>query len=187
MRGSFVFYILLLIQCANAQGIDCKKISNLSNKEIKKIFPFSKTNEIRLVSFKGTLNLKGDSIAHLPQKDGRVNLSQLFESKTLKSKDEDFVLDLLVNYGYDPSLTEIGEEVAMCYSPRNAILFLDKEKNVIGYIEICYECKRYEIGPESIKISALCSYKFRLTKELFKKVGITYGVSKVDWWESPKN
>jgi hypothetical protein len=39
-----------------------------------------------------------------------------------------------------------NEYMIMCYIPRHAILFYDKDDKVIGIYEICFECQKVKIG-----------------------------------------
>lgn len=59
--------------------------------------------------------------------------------------------------------------------PRNAILFYDNENNLIGFLEICFECNNYRSSNMDITIGELCKQKMQLMKEFFKDCGIKYG------------
>src|SRR2546430_6548870 len=79
---------VLLIYCSNAQTTEidnrCVKGSR-TLKSIKKIFPFSKTEKIKVVSFKpkSDLERKEIQIFEIPKLNGAIDTLQLFESKTL--------------------------------------------------------------------------------------------------------
>jgi hypothetical protein len=81
-----------------------------------------------------------------------------------------------VNYNRDPKNKNIPARSAMCYEPRNAILFLDKDKKVIAYIELCFDCSQYLVREGKIKIGEFCDEKFERIKDIFKRSGITYGL-----------
>lgn len=64
-----------------------------------------------------------------------------------------------------------------CYNPRNAILFYDKNGDLMECISICFECFQNTKSYERIdNQSYWCEQKYWRLKELFKQVGITYGV-----------
>jgi len=66
----------------------------------------------------------------------------------------------------------------MCYNPRNAILFKDKNGKVFEFIEICFECKRVRESSEKISLGQMCDQKLDMIKDIFKKAGIEYGITK---------
>jgi uncharacterized protein YqgQ len=60
--------------------------------------------------------------------------------------------------------------VAACYDPRHSILFYNKKDEVLGFIEICFECNRAE-STSNLKFISECALS---QEELFKEFGITY-------------
>ena len=84
--------------------------------------------------------------------------------------------DIFYNYGFRGTTYTISE--ASCYNPRNAILFLDSRGKAIEFIEICFECSRILESSEKVNVGDLCDQKMDMLKELFKNVGIEYGITK---------
>lgn len=145
--------------------------------EIKKSFPYNKTETIKLVSFKydypGFDTIKLESAPYepeIPKTNGQIDLSKMFEVKTLDNDAEEELLHLLMNYDDQDT-----NDIAMCYEPRNGIVFFDNGERVIGYIEVCFECLQYKKEPTSITVSTLYPHEFKALQEFFKKAGIVYG------------
>ncbi len=108
-------------------------------------------------------------------------MSRAFESRALNNTQKDELLDLLVNFKYDLSYGDkVDASVAFCYTPRNAIVFLDKHDKPIGYVEICFECKRFEYEPRELTVGLFCTEKFELVKDLFSRAGVRYGASYIE-------
>uniref|UniRef100_UPI00404AABCD hypothetical protein n=1 Tax=Flavobacterium sp. TaxID=239 RepID=UPI00404AABCD len=59
---------------------------------------------------------------------------------------------------------------AKCYDPRHAIIFYNNKSEVLGYIEICFECEKAN-SSYNLKILEDCALQL---EELFKEFGITY-------------
>ena len=71
---------------------------------------------------------------------------------------------------------------ANCYTPRNAILFLDNEEKVIAHTEICFECRQYYSDWDEKTFDSLvgveaCDDVFKILKHFFKNTGIKYGIT----------
>lgn len=107
----------------------------------------------------------------IPKTDGKVDLTKMFETKTLDNVLSEEILDILVNYDNE----DRSREIYFCYEPRNGILFLDKADNVLAFVEICFDCFGYKIEPSTISIGSFCSEKFEALKGIFKEAGISYG------------
>lgn len=84
------------------------------------------------------------------------------------------LLDILVNY----NSADGNMEVMMCYEPRNGIVFVGKNDNVLGYIEICFDCQQYEVEPGNITLGSFCSEKLDAIQGIMMKAGITYGMTR---------
>ena len=59
--------------------------------------------------------------------------------------------------------------------PRNAILFYDNENKLIGFIEVCFECRNYRTTDKRITLGEECNQKFDMLKEFFVECGIKFG------------
>ncbi|TDP57377.1 hypothetical protein [Flavobacterium dankookense] len=163
---------------------NCKKTKNTPFEKLVTNFPLNETITIQLVSFTydNTIYIDEngnekhpiiDSIARIGEK---LNLKNLKEIKTLELPKIIELADLLYNFNYNPkkNMTNLAFS---CYDPRNAIVFLDKQNNVIEYIEICFSCLGYHIFNKS-NFGEFCTGKIDLIKNFFFLNGIKYGVIK---------
>ncbi|MGC4022966.1 MAG: hypothetical protein QM734_13995 [Cyclobacteriaceae bacterium] len=101
-----------------------------------------------------------------------------FETKTLNRKEENGLIDILYNYNFDPKVNpnSIVLDVAMCYMPRNAIIFRNKTNEIITYLEICFECLRY-VNPKNDLNIVFCQGKYDRLKDYLGQLGIKFGVT----------
>jgi hypothetical protein len=60
--------------------------------------------------------------------------------------------------------------ISDCYLPRHAIIFYDKNDNIFGFIELCFDCNGYISSP-NLKFLSDCALR---QEDLFKEFGITY-------------
>jgi tetratricopeptide (TPR) repeat protein len=149
----------------------CRNSNRKSLEKICSLPIFNETNFVMIGSFKAS---------SVPLKDGQVDISRFFEVKRVDEKDKDELFKILVNYDYSPSATNIKSTAYFCYDPRNAILFVNKRGQIIGYVEICFECNGYKVMPRNLEIGRFCDEKFNALKEQFAKSGIDYGIRKIN-------
>lgn len=158
----------------------CIRKGNSSFTTRLKIYPFNKSTQIQLVSFKGGVDTSAwqDMIIRdsLPRLNDTVAYAALTEVAALSFGEVNKLTYILFNYGYAGSI-KIGT-INQCYYPRNAILFLDKQGKVFEYIEICFECSRTKESSDKISLGEMCSEKMNMLKGIFKSAGITYGITK---------
>ncbi|MFP9099355.1 hypothetical protein ACLI09_09895 [Flavobacterium sp. RHBU_24] len=66
--------------------------------------------------------------------------------------------------------------------PRNGVVFYDEKDKVICFLEICFDCKQYNITPEVGDINYLnkvadCGFeRVDYLKEIFKRNGLKSGL-----------
>ncbi|MDR6967521.1 hypothetical protein J2X31_001532 [Flavobacterium arsenatis] len=170
------------------------------------MFPFSEAKKVLLISF---ISTDGSNILVLDD-DTRIPLDTTnidkYEVKYLKSftfyqnkaikkyfaqeiveidKNQiDILSNLMFNYKIKklPKLTV--ESPMGCYIPRNAILFLDGNDNVISNLEICFECLQAYLFPDPYNTNELankesCYGRIDLLKAFFDKNGIKLGIEKL--------
>lgn len=176
----FILTLLTTIGCYGQNNSNEDKGKRLTVTEIRRQFPFNKTETIKLVSFKydyqettasdTTLTEIPIYAPEIPKTNGQVDMTKMFEVKTLNDKQEDKLLNILMNT--KPPKTS---EVVFCYEPRNGIVLFDKDEQILAYIEICFECLKYKVDPETIKIPTLYKNGLDTLKRLFSDTGITYG------------
>jgi type VI protein secretion system component Hcp len=170
---------------AEERNHNCIKRINRTFTTRLKNYPFNISSQIQFVSFKEKIDtLKyGDSIivykntlgSSLPRNNDSICYSKLFEVRNLTLPEIDRLTDLFYNYVFSGQTFTISE--ANCYNPRNAILFLNDKGKAFEYIEICFECQKTEQSSEKISLGDMCDQKMDMLKELFKKVGVIYGIT----------
>jgi hypothetical protein len=154
-----------------ARNQECKVKNKYSLEDRLKNFPFGTAKEIRLVSF----SYRPDTTIveySLPETNGTVDLSMMSESVTLDKARIDSLTHILFNIGFRGK--PLTGEVYMCYSPRNAILFIDSEGRVFEYIEVCFECHKTRVSSPIIKMGEFCSDKYERIKTFFISQGIKH-------------
>ena len=152
----------------------------MKTSEIKKSFPYNKTETIKLVSFKYDYPAVNESDTtemeikayepQTPRINGQIDMTKMFEVKTLDEQGKEKLMKILMNYDHQDV-----NEVVFCYEPRNGIVFLDKKQQIIGYIEICFECQKVKPEPSNVTISTLFPDEFKTLKRFFRGAGIMYG------------
>lgn len=150
--------------------------------EIKKSFPYNKTEIIKLVSFtynypkaneSDTAEMKIQAYEpETPRTNGQIDMTKMFEVKTLDAQGEETLMKILMNYDHQDT-----NEVVFCYEPRNGIVFMDKDQRIIGYIEMCFECLKFKSEPSTITICTLFPDEFKMLKRFFREAGIMYGTN----------
>jgi hypothetical protein len=151
---------------------NCIKTVNRTFKARLKNYPFNISTQIQFVSFIDSTRIENS----LPTVNDTICYSKLKEVKTLTFTYVDKLTDIFYNYGFRGTTYTISQK--SCYNPRNAILFLDNKGKAFEFIEICFECSRIQESSEKISVGDLCDQKMGMLKELFKKVGIEYGITK---------
>jgi len=156
-----------------------KKISRTFTTRVKN-YPFNISTQIQFVSFMGSSRTVDNEVVYtndsLPRINDTVCYSKLHEIKTLTFSQVDRLTDILYNYGYRGTIYTMS--TAMCYNPRNAILFIDSSGKAFEFIEICFECDKTRESSDKISLGDLCDQKMSMLKDLFKKTGIEYGITK---------
>ena len=156
----------------------CVKKTNRSFSTRLKNHPFDRSAQIQFVSFasNGTAMNETVSVADsLPRLNDTICYSQLREVKTLTFSQVDKLTDILYNYGFAGPVHTM--DMALCYRPRNAILFLDSTGKAFAFVEICFECDRLVKSSDKVLVGDWCDQKMDMLKELFIEVGVKYGVT----------
>lgn len=204
----FLFFGIFLSSCTSNKferyhkNMECKKIKNLSTKERNQNYPYNKASRIAFVSFLGNIDklpkpekikLDDDEIYFeevytpisvmvdyfniLREDFSKYNPKDFEESIVLDESQKNELTNLVFNYGYRKYNGK--EKIANCYTPQNAILFFDENDKLFEFVEICFECHKYDLSDrKSFDLGEDCSDKLDLLQNLFAKVGIKYGVDK---------
>jgi hypothetical protein len=168
----------------NDANYNCKKTKNTSFEKLTVTFPLNKTVKVQLVSFefknlviiedgKEVQQFISDS---LPRIGNKIDYKSIKEFKNLELLKIIELSDILYNFNFNTKKerTALGSG---CYDPRNAIVFLDDQDNIIECIEICFSCLGYKIFNNS-NFGEFCTGKIDLIRNFFFLNGMKYGVLK---------
>ncbi|RYU90114.1 hypothetical protein EWM62_11265 [Mucilaginibacter terrigena] len=161
-------------------------------------FPFSKAARIRLISFHEGENtpiyITEPGAAYVPdvipaedtmqvfspmaKDDFFVNYCRVMEMRDLSKAAVDSLTDILYNVGRKPIKLpdDYANPGAACYSPANAILFMDSKGKITEFIEICFHCHRYYYSSSKTREIDYCDQKWDMLKKYFFSQGIKFGV-----------
>lgn len=197
--------VLLFFSSSYAQKVECGWYGNKSIIERDKMFPFNETEKVLLISFISTdgsflLKLTDDIIVPIDStnidKYGikylkkftfyQKNVLKNYFAKEITEIDKtqiDLLSNLLFNYTIKSRKKVKGGKDIKCYTPRNAILFLDQNDKIISNLEICFECYKAYLFPDSYKINELvsqenCYERMEILRTFFKNNNIKHGVEK---------
>lgn len=169
---------------------DCTFTNKLSAKQRLSRYPFVKAAKLVTVSYKWGWEGErqpGDTIAdsvhknNLHIENGMLNYTSLIEIKTLSSEQISKLTNIIYNTDYKKPHKRWGViPERKCYSPRNAILFYDKNGKIYDYLEICFECQKTTSLSEKITVGTDCTQKLDLLRNFLISAGIKYGTTKID-------
>lgn len=145
---------------------NCAFNGNLNSKQRSRIFPFNKSEKIVIVSFDVHLG-------KLPVVNNIVDTTKISEYIILNNAQTDSLTNILLNYNY-PKTNTISVISESCYYPRHAILFYNKQNDLIAYLELCFSCGDFESNFEAYWLNQFCSGKYDLLESFFAEAGITY-------------
>ena len=199
--------LLLFLFCSNflfsqyQDDVECGWYGKKTIEERNQIFPFNTAKKVVYISFYGTelgfdeylddngKLIKTDSLLDIHLTKLAVKVFQLKNNKKYYAKE--FVelnqkqIDNLSNLAFNFKITYASEIYMLystsCYTPRNAILFLDSDEKVIAHTEICFECNKYNSdwsdAFDSLVGVEACDDVFKILKHFFKNTGIKYGIT----------
>ncbi|WP_300670346.1 hypothetical protein [Soonwooa sp.] len=160
--------------------LDCKKVQKFSEESRLKLFPYNIADQVMLISFDdaGVGKMQGTELQKFL--DDNLNkvlddsqLSRITEKQILSKAQTSELTNIIYNYTFTKPPTIMP--VAKCYMPSNAILYLDKNNKLLGFMELCFLCERYRESNEKITIGDDCTQKMDMLKAFFQKSGIIYG------------
>lgn len=151
----------------------------------RRFYPWRKAHQVLLVTFDERVNRQpephpADSIpAPAPEVGGRslglpvvedsLDFTALTHAWVLSANQVDSLTDILYNscerWTYRQS-SRFG-----CYEPRHAIVFLDKRKHIVAYIEISLYCHQLRYSNKRIKRLDDCDYMFEELRKYFDSLG----------------
>ena len=151
----------------------CVFTGKYSSTKILSSFPFKEAAVIKLISFSnpedaGIIKAHG----HKTNDDIFIIDSVSIDSsswKVIKVLPRTHYLtlgNLIFNYSFKGKNSLV--EMAMCYRPHHAIVFYNRDGNLLAVIEICFECGRIQTYPDNFSIGDACSNKLDLYKKLLE-------------------
>lgn len=183
----FIFisiFSVLVISCSYyyrdkqlTKKLVCKKKYELTLDERKNQLQIKDTPKIAFASFKKGSNITTSDLEmyfeQIRKDFSKFDLKDFYEVKFLNYNEIESFSDLIYNYGINKE-TE-WERDLMCYEPHNAILFLNEDNTLKGFIEICFDCNKYYSSNQGIyNLGEYCETKLDFLKEEFINIGITY-------------
>jgi hypothetical protein len=67
-------------------------------------------------------------------------------------------------------------KMGACYSPRNAVLFMDRNGKVLAELEVCFECLGFETKPQDFYVNDVRECMYDALKKIFADEGVTFGI-----------
>ncbi|MFK7786876.1 MAG: hypothetical protein AB8B56_17275 [Crocinitomicaceae bacterium] len=90
----------------------------------------------------------------------KVDSSRLSGHVELSSSDIDTLLGILYT-------TEQSNYIDLCYNPRHGIIFYNDSNEFMGFLEICFECKRVESNDKILDPGLLNTEAFVRLRKIF--------------------
>ena len=131
-------------------------------------YPFNKADKILVISFDD--RSLGDK---MPVQDDSLVYSKIKEVKVLDKQQTDSLTDILFNIGYRGLINVLYEPA--CFQPRNGLVFLDRNNQVLEYVAICFECEDIALSSEKIMLGEFCTQKYAYLRRYFLSLGIRTG------------
>lgn len=176
---------------------DCSYQYRFDANARRAFFPFLKAAKVRLISFHegentpihitepGTIS-EPDIIpaedtlrvfSPMAKGDFFVNYCRVMEMRDLSNAAIDSLTDIMYNVGRKPMKLpdDYANPGAVCYSPANAILFIDNKGKVTEYIEICFHCRKYYYSSSKTRKVDYCDQKWDMLRKYFLTQNIIYG------------
>jgi hypothetical protein len=164
-----------LERLAKAQEFECVYEARFSPAQRKQFYPFNSSARIYLVSFSNEKDT--DPARTLIPEFTNPDSSVIKEMHELSGSQIDSLTDILFNIAYKGQTSSLP--IAMCFIPRNAIIFQDMEGKVFDYIQICFECQEIRASSAKIGIGDFCEKKMEALRLLFSQVGMKYGMEEI--------
>lgn len=153
--------------------LKCKENNSLTVEQRNEEFQFKNSTKIVYASFPQKVDSDLEDYFDEIDKDySKFNLKDFHETKFLNINEINNLSYLIYNYGFRKNIN--AGRSSNCYFPNNAILFLNDDNSLLGYIEICFDCHKYRTSGENYTLGEECSQKVNKLKELFVEAGITY-------------
>jgi hypothetical protein len=176
------------------RNTQCGWFGNMMPEERNKIFPFNEAEKILMISYPNLYidpdfgwsePIDSAKLANIEVKNKRKIIAQYHFSFETRSSERryyayevcnlspsgiDSLSNILFNFKVKKYPKSVSIGVMGCNTPRNAILFFNKNNDVIANIEISFQCWHVVPKPNEFDIpdlSELCAEKYRVLKEFF--------------------
>ena len=161
---------------------NCVRSKRVNFKNRLKMFPLDNTTYIKVVAHRTKNGMIGAELQKYLDSikigEDTINLKEFDEHINLNLSQIEKLSDVIFNYSHKGK--EYAMSDTMCYQPRNAIIFLDNNNKVLGFIEICFGCNHLRTSDKRIDIGDYCEQKYDLIKNIFRECGIRYGITEVE-------
>lgn len=160
----------------------CARVKNYDFKSRLEMFPLKSTSQIIIVAHRTKDGELGEELQKYLNsiKIGQdtLNLKEFEEVKMLNLSQIERLTDVIFNYSHKGKYYVFSD--VKCYEPRNAIIFLDYNNKVLGFIEICFGCDHLRTSDKRINIGDFCTEKYNLIRDIFLESRIKYGITEVE-------
>jgi hypothetical protein len=197
-KGLFLLTIVLFCQCQKKYRFpkdpekriiepECGWFGTMNVEERRKTFPFNEAAKVLLISYGDYEVTILERDPKLPDNEIKTPILKTFKAFNSVYSAYEIVelnqqqLDSLSHFAfnYKSKMVEgiFTTALRACYTPRNSILFFDKNEKIILNIEMCFECKRIYFTPAqpSYAFDARCQ-DLSLFRAFFKQCNVHYGV-----------
>ena len=200
MRIVSLFFCLISSSILFGQGrliegelVNCAADSSQSNYRPSILIDFTEIGEIKIVSFEWRYIRYGKKIyeprsnsTYRRGKTKRVkdfniqaivlDTNLVVEQVTITEKNiKSEILDI-VSFQYTSDTLEFGGRSALCYTPRHAIIFYNKDGSINTLVEVCFGCWNHIVLQQDYRPGGLCQGSMKKLFYFVKKMGIEYGL-----------
>jgi hypothetical protein len=201
-KGLLLLIIALFCQCQNkfrslkdsplvvdkwVYDSECGWFGTMSEEERRKTFPFNEAAKVLLIAY-GDYEIEAEREDKTPEKRLKLPILRTFkafdsvysayELKELNQQQLDSLSHFAFNYKPKSEEGVFVKPQIKCYTPRNSILFFDKNDKLFLNIEMCFDCDKIYFTPAQIPSKAFnvrCR-DLSFFKAFFKQCNVHYGV-----------
>lgn len=148
----------------------------------KNVFSAKGTNLVKLKGHGSKSRNIYKPINKFDIKNLSIDYDHVKELATIKNKVEISTILKVINGNFASSFEKGGS--ALCYKPRNSIVFKNANNEIEYIIELCFECSNYVIVAQGIdpldRRLGICNITVEYIKRLFGSKGISYGIDRIN-------
>ncbi|MGY4385914.1 hypothetical protein ACVWYN_002962 [Pedobacter sp. UYP24] len=147
-----------------------------------KMYPFNKAVKVKAIAYENVNGEVRDTSKimnfGLHLKGGKLDSTSIAFSTTLNDRQIDKLSAIFFNTGFKGAVGV--EDFGARFIPRNAFIFLDKDDNVIDYLEVCFECSRNRSLSDKDIFGVACSQKYDMLRAFLRDIKIPIFSPKYD-------